>query len=475
MMSIPRADRQGRRHLTALTAAQAAGQTGSWTALVIALPLALSRPDPPLWLALITGAWAGPAVLAPAAGRLIDRDSPHWHGPRSAGAVAWALAAACTIAPALSRHLAVTVAALALLSALRGIAVSTGDAAPTWLPHRPDLTRARSWLVIAAALPLLAGPLGAATILTAAGPRAAWLITGALFAVAAVITATVPAVHPGREPGPDARPPLTGRYLAVLLMVAVVWLSYGAMEVNQPYYVTRELRGTLITYGWTMVTFAVGAVLMALVIYRLDRLTRSRWAIPAAAVLAGAGEFAFSGTRSVLVALAGSGLWGAGAAAFNAACGSAIAMSVPKAAHGRAMAWWRSVQAAADFLPALFIGQVTVAAGLRLVLAGTSAVAIAAGLACLAATALAVAITAARYPAAARASEDQAASRRVARRAPGPGLIRQAPVRAMTAPDGELGRGAGPQRVTGSRASGPAAGKPAGHPAGQAGARDRAR
>ena len=53
-----------RRARILLTTGRTAGQTASWAALVAALPLALARPDPGLWLSAITAAWAAPVATA---------------------------------------------------------------------------------------------------------------------------------------------------------------------------------------------------------------------------------------------------------------------------------------------------------------------------------------------------------------------------------------------------------------------------
>lgn len=243
----------GYRHVGVLIAAQAAGQTGSWASLVVAVPLALGHRHPATWLAVITAAWAGPAMLSSAAGRPIDR-----FGPRLAGTAAWLGAAAGAVAALAVRQLPGLVIALAVISACRGAEIAAGDTAPTWMPDRPDLTRAGSWLMLAAAVPLLAGPLGAAALLTFFGPPTAWITVAALFAAGAAGSMAVPAARPA---SPGSRPKITrgrGRLMAVLITQAVVWVSYGSMSVLQPLYVQDTLHSSLIVYGWTLFAFAAG-------------------------------------------------------------------------------------------------------------------------------------------------------------------------------------------------------------------------
>jgi MFS family permease len=368
-----------RSSMTVLTLAQTAGQTGSWAALVAALPLALSRPDAATWVAIITIAWGGLAAVSQfTTRRLVDR-----YGPRRTGMLSWAMAATGAAAAALiTGSLAVVVAALGVMSAARGLAVLAGDVAPTWLPHRPDLTRAGSWLMLAAAVPVLAGPLGAAGILTGYGPRAAWLTVAGLFLAAAAAAALVPSARPGPATTAAAvRLRWLVKILSVLAITAGVWLTYGAMTVLQPLYVQDELHSTLVTYGWTMAAFALGGAGVALAALRLRAAVAWRWSVPLAALATAGGERLFTATTSVPMAMLGLVWWGASAAVFSLASRSVIVSAVPPEAHGRALGLWRGTQAAANIAPALVVGQLTAAAGLRSVLTWTCALAGACGLA----------------------------------------------------------------------------------------------
>jgi Major Facilitator Superfamily len=372
-----------RTSMTMLTVAQTAGQTGSWAALVAALPLALSRPHAATWVAMITIAWGGLAAISQfTTRRLVDR-----FGPRRIGACSWTFAAIGAIAAAVTaQNLAAVVAALGLMSATRGLAVVAGDVAPTWLPHRPDLTRAGSWLMLAAAVPVLAGPLGSASLLTSYGPRAAWLAVAGLFLAAAAGTALVPAVRPGLATQAAAAVQLRWllKILGVLAITAGVWLTYGAMTVLQPLYVQDELHSTLVTYGWTMAAFAAGGIGMALIALRLRPLVEWQWSVPLAALATAGGERLFTATTSVPVALIGLLLWGASAAMFSLTSRSVIVSAVPPSAHGRSLGLWRGTQAAANIIPALAVGQLIAIEGLRPVATWTCALAGACGVAYLA-------------------------------------------------------------------------------------------
>jgi MFS family permease len=375
----------GRLAVITLTGAQAAGQTGSWAALTAALPLALSRRDPALWLAVINAAWAGPALLTLFAGRLVDR-----YGPRRAGVTCWLGAAGCAAAAMIAGRLPVILLAIGLMSACRGVGVVAGDAAPTWIPGRPSLDRASAWLVLAAAIPILVGPLTAASVLTNAGPRAAWAVIVALFAAGAAGSALVPAIRPDAPDAPDAlragrRVPGAGMaVIAVMAVTAGIWLTYGALEILQPLQVRVGLHAGLVVYGQTQAWFAIGSIVADLALLALpQKVSSSRWAIPAAVLAVAAGERLFTAAGSVDLAFAGMAAWGAGAAALTVASKSVLLSRTPAAQHGRVLSRWRAIAYAADLAPAAVVGPLTAAAGLPAVLLGTCGLAAACGLGCL--------------------------------------------------------------------------------------------
>lgn len=378
-----------RRARILLTAGRTAGQTGSWAALVAALPLALARPDPGLWLSAITAAWAAPVAVAElpiVAGRLAD--SPRW-GPRRAGAASWMLAAVATGAAITSRDLLVVIAALAVTSAARGVGVVAGDTAPSWLPGQPDLGISAAWVMLGDTLPVLAGPLGSATLLYAWGPRAPWIVTAGLFAAAGIAAVTVPAVRPPAvtvtAPGPA--PAFAGwrrwrpatRVGGMLAVTAGIWLSYGAMEILQPLYVKDGLHSSLIVYGWTMAANAVAGSVMSVAAMPKRSPLRAfltwRWSVPVSALAVAAALRVFTATSSVSVAMGGSALWGAAAVLFTLASKEVILSQVPPQAHGEAIALWRAVQSGSYTSPAAVTGPLTSRFGLAGVLAGVCALA----------------------------------------------------------------------------------------------------
>jgi hypothetical protein len=379
-----------RRARILLTAGRTAGQTGSWAALVAALPLALARPDPGLWLSAITAAWAAPVAIAElplVAGRLAD--SPRC-GPRRAGAASWVLAAVAAGAAVASRDLPVIIAALAVTSAARGVGVVAGDTAPSWLPGQPDLGISAAWVMLGDTLPVLAGPLGSATLLYAWGPQAPWIVTAGLFAAAAIAAVAVPATRPPAVTvtAPTAPPPAfsgwrrwvpSTRVGGMLAVTAGIWLSYGAMEVLQPLFVKDGLHSSLIVYGWTMASNAVAGSVMSVAAMPKRSPLRAflawRWSVPVSALAVAAALRLFTATNSIAVAMGGSALWGAAAVLFTLASKDVILSQVPAQAHGEAIALWRAIQSGSYTAPAAVTGPLTTTFGLAGALTGVCALA----------------------------------------------------------------------------------------------------
>jgi MFS family permease len=364
--------------LLVLTVAQTAGQTGWWAAYVAALPAALGRPHPAVWLSAVTAAWCAPSMAARLAGGVIDR-----YGPRLTGAVAWAAAAAAAVLPAMTRPgLAVVLVVLAWVSAASGCAVAAGAAAPTWMPARPDLIRAGSWLVVATYLPIGAGPAGASNLLAHAGPQAAWALVTALLAAAAASSLLVPATRPALSPpaagGLRARRTVRG----VLVITAGIYLSWGAVTILEPLYVRAVLARPLPVYGWLLCTWAAAAIVTAVLAGRFPRLVTARWAVPGWALLIAAGEGLYLGTTLPVAAFTGAAVFGAAATLFGLSCRAVIIAATPAAEHGRALSLWFTVQDACLTLPAAFAGPAVAFIGLRAALDATAALAGLSGAAC---------------------------------------------------------------------------------------------
>jgi hypothetical protein len=362
------------RALAALTAAQVAGQAGTWAAYVAALPTALGRAHPATWVGVLTAAWTLPTIGARLAGRQIDA-----RGPRVVGAASWIMAASAAAVPAATRaSVLVLVCALAFLALGGTWGVAAGEAAPTWMPARPDQARAGTWLVIATALPIATGPIGASTLLTQAGQQAAWAFAAALFLIGAVLSLLVPSRRP--EATGDLPVVATPDVRRVLAITVGVYLPVGAIAVGEALYVTTVLGRSLVTYGWLLGVWAAAGVVTAIAT-RNSTVITGRRAVPWAVLTLAGGAMLYLGTTSVVAAFGGSALFGVGAALVRQSCRVVLTRS-PPAVHGRILSWWETSQCAGFAAPTLVAGSLITAFGLRAVLDGSCAFAAIVGLAC---------------------------------------------------------------------------------------------
>jgi hypothetical protein len=358
------------RQLLALTVAQTVGQTGWWAAYVAALPAALGRPHPAVWLSAVTAAWCAPSMVARLAGGVIDR-----YGPRVTGAASWGLAAAVAVVPVVTHpRFVVVLAVLGCLSAASSCAVAAGAVAPTWMPTRPDLVGAGSWLVVATYLPIGAGPAGASNLLAHAGPQAAWALVAALLAAASACSLRVRAARPATDPRP-------GRFRSgpavrrVLVITAGIYLSWGVVTILEPLYVRAVLARPLPVYGWLLCTWAAAAIVTAVLAGRCQQIVTARWAVPLSALLVAAGEGTYLGTSLLAAAFIGAAIFGMAATLFSLSCRAVIVAATPPGEHGRALSLWFTVQDACLALPAALTGPAVAAVGLRAVLDSAAALA----------------------------------------------------------------------------------------------------
>jgi MFS family permease len=369
-MATPRRGPTG--HLVMLTAAQTAGQAGTWAGYVAALPAALSQPHPAIAVSIITAAWNAPSVLARLAGDKIDRN-----GPRLTGATAWTLAAAAAAVPAVIHPpLLVVLVVLAVLAAGGTWGVSAGEAAPTWMPSRPDPATAGAWLAIATSLTLIIGPAGASNLLTYASDRAAWVLVATLSAAAALLTLLIPATAPAPTMPAAGQPdPDPAKVRAVQAITAGFYLTLGMVTVLEPLYVRQMLRAGIPVYGWLLAVVGSAGILASIAASRYRTIITGRWAVPAAALTVAAGEALYLNTPVWGCAFAGAAVFGTGAAVFRLSARAIIVRNTPGGEHGRALSGWETVQCLSSVTSAGVTGPLISVSGLRAGLRGCSALA----------------------------------------------------------------------------------------------------
>jgi hypothetical protein len=359
-------------HLATLTAAQTAGQAGTWAGYAAALPTALTQPHPAIAVSIITAAWTIPSVFAWLAGGWIDR-----HGPRRAGAAAWGLATLAALVPAATGPtLPVLLPVLAVLALGGTWAVSAGEAAPTWMPSRPDPATAGTALAAATNLTLIIGPAGASNLLTYTSDRAAWALVAALSAAAALTTLRVPAAAPApaasgrQQPGRDA-----AMVRPVLVITAGFYLVLGLITVAEPLYVGQLLHAGLPVYGWLLAVVGATGILTSITIGHHDTIITGRWAVPAATLTVAAGQTLYLTTPILACAFGGAAVFGAGSTMFHLSARAIIVRNIPGGQHGRALSSWETVQCLPAVISAAATGPLISLVGLTTVLRGCSALA----------------------------------------------------------------------------------------------------
>jgi hypothetical protein len=359
---------RGWGYMPAIAGTRAAGQAGYLAALTASLPAALARPHPALWLSLLTACWAAPGGVVRLTGASIDA----W-GPRRVGSVCWGICGLAAAVPAVLSHAGMPAIAvvLAVTGLSAGTGVAAGEAAPTWLPSRPDpaeLARAGTWLAAAADLTVGAGPLGAAA-LTAVGERPAWLLATAFCAAATALSASVPAIPPRETASKhkrSARSPTSTR-IALVATIAI-FTGYGIITILEALYVRQDLHAPYLAYGCLLAVWAAAGALTAMVANRHPRLMIGSRALPLSASVIAVGEALFISTSWLAVSAIGSAVYGVGSALFYMSCRTILLDTVPSGRHGRVLAAWWSVQAICIAGPALLAGTLVIALGLRAVL-----------------------------------------------------------------------------------------------------------
>jgi hypothetical protein len=290
--------------------------------------------------------------------------------------VSWGVAALVAAVPAVTHAgLPVVLAVLACMSAASSCAVAAGAAAPTWMPAKPDLIRAGSWLVVATYLPVGAGPAGASNLFAHAGQQAAWALVAGLLAVASASSLLVRAVRPAATGAPAMRFRIRPAVRGVLAITAGIYVSWGAVTILEPLYVRAVLARPLPVYGWLLCTWAAAAIVTAIAASRCQPIVTARWAVPLWALLVAVGEGLYLGTSLPAAAFTGAAVFGVGATLFGLSCRAVIVAVTPPAEHGRALSLWFTVQDASLTLPAALAGPAVAVFGLRAALDGAAALA----------------------------------------------------------------------------------------------------
>lgn len=368
-----------------LVAAQVLAGTGAWTALIAAQAYLVFRAQAGSWplTALAAASGAPPIVLRRASAALLTRI-----GPRPVGAAAAAAAAACAAALSLAPPGRTTLLSLmAALGCAKALISPALDTQAAWRSHGGDAPTDSVWLTLAAAAPLVSGPLPATAVSGPSALPAAFTAAAAAYLLAGASVLLMPAVrptpqHPDDAPGGGAArqgAPPPRELVRALRLCAVVWIGYGSFSVLEPEFVRNALHGTGRTYAVLTVVSGLGGIPMGAAVRRLPALLCSPVGVPAAAVLVGATQLAYVGTGLLPVAVIASTAWGAAAGLLGAASRTRLLILSPAARQGEVMSRWRAAQALGTVLPLLGLATVADATGARATLAAVSILTLAAG------------------------------------------------------------------------------------------------
>jgi MFS family permease len=305
--------------------------------------------------ALFAALMAPIVVLAPLAGRLVDRTETR----RLLLVVSLAQASVAT-----GLVFAGSLAPILVLAALLGAgAAVAGPAEAALVPAvSGELIKANGWIETARYAGFTAGPLLAGVLIAAGGTRLGLAANAASFLAVALgaallRTRRVPSPVRARQRG-GTRLLLEHRELRVAVTAAVAGLLFISASMTVEVFYVRDVVGAggmgyaLVFAGWTagMVAGAIGVA---------PRLAPLAAAALAALALQGAGMAAAALWATLLWVIAGYFVGGIGHGVKNVLMRTLIQRDIPRDAHGRAFAAYNAARNTAE-LGALALGGVAV-------------------------------------------------------------------------------------------------------------------
>lgn len=338
--------------------AEAISAIGSWATMLAIWGFAAYEFDASAGEMTIFGlAFSVPGVfIGPVAGTVIDRV-----GPKATLAIAKVIG----IGAALALLNADDFRALAVLSALNGVANAFSFPALQALPARlvddSHLARTNALVSLTDELAIVLGPVLAAVAIGACGFRAAFVIDAATFALGLVVLPLVRQRPLAESVGADEagtgdeggegepsqlRAALEGwrlvRRTAILRRLVIgtfsVHLLYGLAVLSEPLYVRDVLeRGTGV-FAALQTTFGIFLVAGGLISARVGERLASYSFVAAGVSLSGITAVLYLGTPFVAVAFAGVGLWGLATALLGGPARTVLQRSTPVRVHGRVSA-----------------------------------------------------------------------------------------------------------------------------------------
>jgi len=329
-------------------AAEALSAIGSWATIVAIWGYAAYEYDAtPAEVSMFGVAFSLPGVLlGPVAGAVIDRIGPK---------ATLGLAKVIGVAASLLLLAADDFRALALLSALHGVASACSHPAIQAMPPRlvgdEHLARTNALVSLTDELAIVLGPVAAGVGIAAFGFRGAFVFDAATYALGLAVLPLVRLRPVAGASGEVAAPAhlrdalegwrLVGRTGVLRRLVActfVVHLLYGTALLAEPLYVRDVLERSEEVFAALQTAFGVCLVAGGLVAARVgERMASFGW-VALGVGASGLTAVVYLGTPFVGVAFLGVGLWGVATALIAGPSRTVLQRSSPEAAHGRVLA-----------------------------------------------------------------------------------------------------------------------------------------
>ena len=381
--------------------AEALSAIGSWATIVAVWGYAAYEYDASAAdVAFFGVAFTLPSVvLGPITGTVIDRVGPK---------LTMAFAKVIGIVASLALLTASDFRALALLSALHGIAMAFSlpalQSMPPRLVAREHLARTNALVSLTDELAIVLGPVAAGVGIALFGFRGAFVFDALTYALGLVVLPLVhlrpraradgsPASEPSGAGADDADPPVrfrdafegwklivrSGMLRRTVSCTFVVHLLYGAALLAEPLYVRDVLHRPESVFAALQTVFGVCLVVGGLVAAKLaDRIASFRW-VAIGVGGSGVAAIVYLGTPSVLIAFLGVAVWGVFTALISGPSRTVLQRSSPEHTHGRILSADFMAGGTADLLGVALAGALVGAFGVPVAIVGLgTAVAIAA-------------------------------------------------------------------------------------------------
>jgi MFS family permease len=352
------------REARALIGASAVSQVGDWLYIAVLLGYVYEATGSAAWVGAATIFRLLPYVLlSPLGGVLADRSDKRavlLTGDLLRCALMLALAAVVAV----EGPVAIVVALSALASAAGSAERPAALALLPRLVGESRLGAANALLHMVQDLGCVVGPAIGAVLLATTPAYVTFVVNAGSFAGSAALLTRLRSRAPAArfEAGDGAlahlgrglRSARSTRYVVpLLLVVAMVELTYGAQTVQLVLYAARSFEAGAAGYGYLLAALGVGGLLSALVNGRLAASTRAAPIVILTGAVYCATQFAYAATGDVVLALLATVLGGAGFVACEVVAETTLARIVPGDVLGRVMGLVNAVSMGAMVLGAV--------------------------------------------------------------------------------------------------------------------------